>query len=37
MEGYARCLESKRLKWDEGRNLQKMWKQVKRSMVDSAQ
>ena len=28
MEGYARCPESKRVKWDEGRNVEQMWEQV---------
>ena len=36
MEGYARCLESKRVEWDEDRNVEKIWEQVKRAMVDSA-
>ena len=25
MEGYARCLERKRVEWDEGRNIEQMW------------
>ena len=29
MEGYARCLESKRVDWNEGRNVEQMWEQVK--------
>ena len=29
MEEYARCLESKRVEWDEGRNGEQMCKQVK--------
>ena len=36
MEGYARCLESKRIEWDEGRNVDQMWEQVKGAMVGSA-
>ena len=29
MEGYARCLESKRVDWDEGGNVEEMWEQEK--------
>ena len=29
IEGYAWCLESKRVQWDEGRNIEKMWEQAK--------
>ena len=28
MEGYARYLESKRIKWDAGGNVEQMWEQV---------
>ena len=28
-EGYARSPESKRIQWDEGRNVDQMWEQVK--------
>ena len=27
--GYARFLESKRVDWEEGRNLKQMWEQMK--------
>ena len=30
MEGYARCLKSKRVEWDVGRNVEEMWEQVKK-------
>ena len=36
MEGYAVCLESKRVDWDERRNVEQMWKQVKRALIDRA-
>ena len=36
MEGYATCLESKRVEWDEVRNVEKMWGQAKQAVVDSA-
>ena len=36
LEGYDRCMESKRVKWDEGGNVEQMWEQLKRSMDDSA-
>ena len=36
MEGYAKCLESKRVDWDEGENIEQMWEQVKQAMVESA-
>ena len=38
MEGYDRCLESRRVDWgwDEGRNVEQKWEPVKRSMVDNA-
>ena len=35
VKGYARCLESKRVESDEGRNVEQMWEQVKRVMDDS--
>ena len=35
MVGYVRCLESKIVEWDEGRNVEQMWEQVKEAMVDS--
>ena len=35
MEGNGRCLESKIVEWDEGRNVEQIWEQVKRAMVDS--
>ena len=35
-EEYAKGLESKRVEWDESRNVEKMWEQVKRAMFDSA-
>ena len=25
IEGYARCLKSKRAEWDKGRNVEQMW------------
>ena len=34
IEGYARCL-GVRLKLDNSRNFEQMWKQVKRTMADS--
>ena len=34
IEGYARCL-GVRVKWDNSRNFEQMWKQVKRTMADS--
>ena len=36
IERYARCLKSKRVEWDEGRSIEKMWEQVKQPMIDSA-
>ena len=30
IEGYAKCLESKRVEWDVGRNVEEMWEQVKK-------
>ena len=33
IEGYARCLESERVEWDEGRNVEQMWDQRKRAML----
>ena len=35
MEGYGRCLESKVVEWDEGRNIEEIWEPVKRAMVDN--
>ena len=35
-EGYARSLEEKELKWDGDNNVEHMWEQVKRAMVESA-
>ena len=35
-EGYARCLESKRLEWNEGSNVEEMWEQVKQAVIDCA-
>ena len=34
IEGYARCSESKGGEWDEGRNFEEMWEQVKQVMVE---
>ena len=28
-EGFIRCAEGKRADWDEGRNVEKIWDQVK--------
>ena len=36
MEGYARCLESKKVDWDVNGNVEEMWEQGKRAMADSA-
>ena len=36
MEGYLRCLESKRVGWDVCGNVEQMWEQVKQAMVDDA-
>ena len=36
IEGYARCLESKRVDWDVNGNVEEMWEQGKRAMADSA-
>ena len=36
IKGYARCLGSKRVEWDEDRNVERMWEQVKQAMVNSA-
>ena len=35
-EGYTRFLEGKGLEWDGDNNVEHMWKQVKRAMVESA-
>ena len=35
-EGYARSLEGKGVEWDGDNNVEYMWEQVKRPMVDSA-
>ena len=35
-EGYARSLEGKGVQWDGDNNLEHMWKQVKRAMLESA-
>ena len=35
-EDYARSLEGKELKWDGDNNVERMWGQVKRVMVESA-
>ena len=32
MEGSVRHLESKRVKWDESRNIEQMWEQCKRGV-----
>ena len=29
MEGYIRCHKGERVKWNEGRNVEQMWEQVK--------
>ena len=34
-EGYARPLEGKRVEWDGGNNVEHIWEQVKRTMVES--
>ena len=36
MEEYSRYLESKRVDWDLGRNVEQMWEQMKRTMSDNA-
>ena len=36
IEGYARCLESKRVEWDKESNVEHMWEQKKWAMVESA-
>ena len=35
-EGYARSLEGKGVEWDGNNNVEHMWEQVKRAMVESA-
>ena len=35
-EGYARSLEGKGVEWDGDNNVEHMWEQVKRGMVESA-
>ena len=35
-EGYARSLEGKGVEWDGDNNVEHMWEQVKRAMVESA-
>ena len=35
-EGYARSLEGKGVEWDGNNNIEHMWEQVKRAMVESA-
>ena len=35
-EGYARSLEGKELEWDGNNNVEHMWEQVKRAMVECA-
>ena len=35
-EGYARSLEGKELEWDGDNNVEHVWGQVKRTMVESA-
>ena len=35
-EGYDRSLEGKRVEWDGDNNVEHMWEQVKRAMVESA-
>ena len=34
--GHARSLEVKRVEWDRNTNVEHMWEQVKRAMVESA-
>ena len=34
-EGYARSLEGKRVEWDGDDNVEHLWEQVKRGMVES--
>ena len=34
-EGYARSLEGKRVVWDRENNVEYMWEQVRRGMVES--
>ena len=34
-EGYARSLEGKGLKWDGDDNVEHIWKQMKRAMIES--
>ena len=29
IKGYASCLESRKIEWDENRNVDQMWEQVK--------
>ena len=35
-EGYVRSLEGKRVEWDRDNNVEHMWEQVKRAMVESS-
>ena len=35
-EGYARSFEGKGVEWDGDDNVEHMWEQVKRAMVESA-
>ena len=35
-EGYARSLEGKGIEWHRENNVEHMWEQVKRAMVESA-
>ena len=36
MKGYTRYLESKRVEWNEDRNVKQVWEQVKKTMVECA-
>ena len=36
IEGYASCLECKRVEWKEDDNVKQIWEQVKRLMLDIA-
>ena len=35
-EGYARSLEGKRVEWDGDNNVEHMWEQVKRAILENA-
>ena len=33
-DGYEKCLEDRRVEWNEERNVELMWEQVKRAVVE---